>query len=461
MKFKKFGIFALISSLLVVSCNQNKEKKTQLNPGDDIALLDNIEFDYDHAFFDDFSTGVKEENWLIGDQAWGGNNGGVVPENVSYTDDGILLLRGNGGYYQEGEVRGVGDVKDGRYTGAALISNFMVGPGRYEIKMKVLPRIGACTAFWTYAYEFENELNHEIDIELPGGNRSGVISYENLLNTNYIKVDKNQSQDVKLSNVFDEEVFLNDGEWHTFGFDWYTNPEQVVYYLDGKITAISNLFTPSLHSRLWVGVWFPVTSAFVGSAEFETDYMQVDYISYIPFKDQPSTPYTPSVNGYASSNEYPTIPSNAKKINKIANGTFEYITDKNIEISGWDLKKYLDEDKEINEVSYISEDQGIENSKGLIIKDGGLAEQKIDAVYHNFNHSLSFKGKGKGKATIYYYSTTTSTALSKFTIDIDSEEYKDYTLDLIAPESSQSMKIRFDTTNGSTLYIDNVNLEQK
>lgn len=461
MKFKKFGIFALISSLLIVSCNQNKEKKTQLNPGDDIALLDNIEFDYDHAFFDDFSTGVKEENWLIGDQAWGGNNGGVVPENVSYTDDGILLLRGNGGYYQEGEVRGVGDVKDGRYTGAALISNFMVGPGRYEIKMKVLPRIGACTAFWTYAYEFENELNHEIDIELPGGNRSGVVSYENLLNTNYIKVDKNQSQDVKLSNVFDEEVFLNDGEWHTFGFDWYTNPEQVVYYLDGKITAISNLFTPSLHSRLWVGVWFPVTSAFVGSAEFETDYMQVDYISYIPFKDQPSTPYTPSVNGYASSNEYPTIPSNAKKINKIANGTFEYITDKNIEISGWDLKKYLDEDKEINEVSYISEDQGIENSKGLIIKDGGLAEQKIDAVYHNFNHSLSFKGKGKGKATIYYYSTTTSTALSKFTIDIDSEEYKDYTLDLIAPESSQSMKIRFDTTNGSTLYIDNVNLEQK
>ena len=175
MKFKKFGIFALISSLLIVSCNQNKEKKTQLNPGDDIALLDNIEFDYDHAFFDDFSTGVKEENWLIGDQAWGGNNGGVVPENVSYTDDGILLLRGNGGYYQEGEVRGVGDVKDGRYTGAALISNFMVGPGRYEIKMKVLPRIGACTAFWTYAYEFENELNHEITpLRLPPGNSMSI-----------------------------------------------------------------------------------------------------------------------------------------------------------------------------------------------------------------------------------------------------------------------------------------------
>ena len=29
------------------------------------------------------------------------SNGGVIPENVSYTDDGVLRLRGNGGFYQE------------------------------------------------------------------------------------------------------------------------------------------------------------------------------------------------------------------------------------------------------------------------------------------------------------------------------------------------------------------------
>lgn len=252
MRLRNSSLFALVCSLLIVSCNGGGKPK-EITVGGEMGILDNITLDYDNAFFDDFSTGVSSESWLIGDQAWGGSNGGVVPENVSYTDDGVLLLRGNGGYYQEGEIKGVGDVKDGRFTGAALISNFTVGPGRYEIKMKVLPRIGACTAFWTYAYEFENELNHEIDIELPGGHRSGVVSFENMLNTNYIKVDRSHSQDAKLSTLFqDKEVFLNDGEWHTFGFDWYTNPEKIIYYIDGVVCNISDLFVPSKIGRAHV-----------------------------------------------------------------------------------------------------------------------------------------------------------------------------------------------------------------
>lgn len=461
MKLKNSSLFLLIFSILLVSCTQ-KNDKVELKVGDELALLDNVKYDYENAFFDDFSNGINNENWLIGDQAWGGSNGGVIPENVSYTDDGILLLRGNGGYYQEGEIRGVGDVKDGRYTGAALISNFMVGPGRYEIKMKVLPRIGACTAFWTYAYEFDQELNHEIDIELPGGNRSGVVSFENMLNTNYIKESRSHSQDTKVSTLFgNEEIFLNDGEWHTFGFDWYTNPEKIIYYIDGVVCAISDLFIPSLHSRLWIGVWFPVASAFVGSAEFETDYMQVDYVSYIPFLDQPSTPYTPSVNGYANLNEYPTIPTNAKTINKVSNGTFEYIDKNNVAISGWKLQKYLDEDKSLEEVCFISEGTGIENSKGLTIKDGGVVDQKIDAVYHNFEHTLSFEAKGKGTATIYYYATSTLEPLKTVTLDIDCDEFTVHNLDLIAPANSQNLYIQFDTFNGETVQIDNVNLLQK
>lgn len=115
------------------------------------------------------------------------------------SDDGVLVLTGNGGYYTDGDVRGVGDIKDGRYTGAALISKFLVSAGRYEIKMKVLPRQGACTAFWIYSNDIEIGANHEIDIELPGGNRSGVVSFENVLNTNYITEQYNQSQDVKVA----------------------------------------------------------------------------------------------------------------------------------------------------------------------------------------------------------------------------------------------------------------------
>ena len=143
MKFRNSSLFVLICSLLLVSCGSSSDddKTKPLAVGDKMALMEGVKLDYENVFFDDFSNGVNSEHWLIGDQAWGGSNGGVVPENVSYTDDGVLLLRGNGAFYQEGEIKGVGDVKDGRFTGAALISNFLTGPGRYEIKMKVLPRI--------------------------------------------------------------------------------------------------------------------------------------------------------------------------------------------------------------------------------------------------------------------------------------------------------------------------------
>lgn len=468
MKFNNLKFLSLIFTLALVSCNK-VEQEAEIAPGDDLKLIENVKFDYDHAFFDDFTDGVKKENWFIGDQAWGGNNGGVVPENVSYTDDGVLLLRGNGGHYQQNEIKGVGDVKDGCYTGAALISNFLVGPGRYEIKMKVLPRLGACTAFWTYAYEYDNELNHEIDIELPGGNRSGNITYENVLNTNYTKVSEAYSQDINVASKFGNDVYLNDGEWHTFGFDWYTNPEKIVYHLDGKVTTTSDLFVPSMLCRLWVGVWFPVSSGFVGSANFETDYMQVDYIEYIPFLDQPFIDFNPSPNGYANENEYPTIPQNEREINKISNGTFEYLNSENINNGGWNLKRYLYEEKEVNEVCYVEEGIGIEESKGLVIKDGGVVEQTIDAVYSNFKHKLEFNAKGKGTVTIRYYSKDTTTPLDTKVINIDSESYKLYTLDLTAPKNSQTLRFTIDTVKGptnafdgeATVNFDNFSLYQK
>ena len=460
--FKKIIICTVlfVLSLVICSCEVNEEA-LPLEPGNDINLIDGVELDYEHAFFDDFSGGVKYENWHIAKQAWGGSNGGVIPENVSYTDDGILRFKGNGGYYLEGEVNGVGDIKDGRYTGSALISKFLTGPGRYEIKMKVLPRMGACTAFWTYAYEFENELNHEIDIELPGGNRSGVPTFANLLNTNYHKETQSISQDTKVKDILGNEVYLNDGEWHVFGFDWYTDPAKIIYYLDGKVCATTDLFVPYLQSRLWVGVWFPVSSGFVGSAEFESDYMEVDYISYIPFKNQPYTEYTPVTNGVATLNEYPTMPTNSKVINKIANGNFEYVEAGKEALSGWKLEKYIIEKQELSVVCNISNNIGYENSKALFVKDNGVASQIIDAVYNNFAHRLDFKAKGQGTLTINYYSVDRTTPLKTYTLDINSDEFHDYFIELVAPQDSQIMEIQFDTFENKYITVDNVSLIQK
>ena len=123
---KILSLLVAVSSL--VACSSNNITNN-IAAGEDINLLDNVEFDYDNAFFDDFSNGVSSDNWYIGKQAWGGSNGGVVPNNIKYTDDGTLVITGNGKYYLDGDIKGVGDVKDGRYTGGALISKFMVQPG--------------------------------------------------------------------------------------------------------------------------------------------------------------------------------------------------------------------------------------------------------------------------------------------------------------------------------------------
>lgn len=457
---KILSLLVAVSSL--VACSSNNVTNN-IAAGEDINLLDNVEFDYDNAFFDDFSNGVSSDNWYIGKQAWGGSNGGVVPNNIKYTDDGTLVITGNGKYYLDGDIKGVGDVKDGRYTGGALISKFMVQPGRYEIKMKVLPRVGACTAFWTFAYDVDDASNHEIDIELPGGHRSDNISFSNVLNTNYIKENLNQSQDIKVKETFSspDEIYFNDGKWHTFGFDWYTDPECVVYYVDGKISAISNVFVPNKQARLWVGCWFPVTSAFVGSADFETDNMYVDYVKYIPFKNQPYEEFTPPISGYAFDAEYPTSPISTPTINKISNGTFEKLKYNTSQIGGWRLTKRVSEEKDISEIVKIVDDQGYEDSKALSVSDGAIVYQLIDSVYHGFKHDFSFYAKGNGKVTIRYYGVTTSEILLSKTIEVNSDELQKYHLDLEAPKNSQTIRINLESSTGNSLIVDNFELYLK
>lgn len=473
--------------------------------GGEAYLLKGVEQDFDNAFFDDFTNGVNPDNWYIGKQAWGaGVNGGVIPENVNYTDDGVLVITGNGKYYSDGDVAGVGTVKDGSLTGGALISKFVTGPGRYQVRMKVLPRQGACTAFWTYAFDTETQGNHEIDIELPGGMRSSTgISFQNVLNTNYIKVDENESTDANLREVFDNKDFaLNDGEWHTFGFDWYTNPKRVVYYIDGKVTATSSLsgtFVPYYMSRLWLGVWFPNTAGFVGEALFEHDCMYVDWVKYIPFKDQPCTEFNPVIAStqVATLDEYPTTPVSTENVNKVANGDFEYYLKNPDGTSGWtngtrwltddetatlrtqftaevsaahpdwdekavrtEVNRLINEIEDSDDASLyinIGKQQGYLGSCGVTLTDIAQFSQTIDSVYGDFKFNFSFVAKGKGKLTIAYYNF--SEQINQVTIDIDSAyEWQEYSRLLTAPANCYELKITFSTEYGGELQLDDVDL---
>lgn len=506
-------LLALCSLTLTVGC---VKKTGELKVGDKIRLLSGIELDYDSAFFDDFTDGVSYDDWYINNQAWGIGNGGVVPQNVNYTDDGVLVLSGNGEYYTEGDIRGVGARKDGTLTGAALTSKFLTAPGRYQIKMKVLPRLGACSAFWTYANDSKTGGNHEIDIELPGGKSSSMITFQNVLNTNYITEKMNNSQDNVVVDDNGIAVALNDGEWHTFGFDWYTcetgedvsllgedaNMGKVVYYIDGKITAISDFFVPYYQARLWVGVWFPNNESFVGNADFESDCMYVDWVEYIPFKNQPYVEFEPQLGQtmVAEKSEYPTTPVATASVNKIANGDFEYVR-KNADNSGFILsldpipideeniirdrikQGILSNNPSIDEVSLkqavnlaykeyynlpvtefsnISTDIGYNGSCGATLSDYACLSQVIDSVYSGFKSTVSFNAKGKGKLVLSFMELgqkNRENALGKLVIDINSTEWQSFNGEMIAPNGTKEIWVEFIAGLDNTVSVDNVSLK--
>ena len=193
-------------------------------------------------------------------------------------------------------------------------------------------------------------------------------SFEKMMNTNYITEPLNDHADFVMSEVTNGKVVnLNDGEFHTFGFDWYTNPEVIVYSVDGVVTCVSDIFIPYLQTRMWLGVWISFNDAFMGAPNYESDYMEVDWLKYIPFDN--TQPYTTcdvdAVSISTPKENYPKSPTSHPQVNKVANGDFEYfIRKKQQNDYGWDFEKFISEQSELNEVCYVSEDEGMDGTAG-------------------------------------------------------------------------------------------------
>ena len=448
--FLSIGVFALS----LIACNGTAPVKeyTDYNPGDLIETLANVELDTEHAVFDDFTNGVNYDRWQIGAGAWGYGNGGVVPENVFYTEDGHLLLRGNGMYYARGEVKGLGALKDGRNTGSVIISKFLVSPGHYEVKMKPLTRLGACTAFWTFTNRtsptYSENDNHEIDIELPGGKSRSAISFKNVLNTNYITESMNISKDLVIKDMTNgETINLADGNFHTFGFDWYTDPEVVIYFCDGHITAISDMFVPTLQSKLWIGNWFPNNAAFVGESLFETDYMVVDWVKYIPFLNQPFEEWIPSVSvNSAEIGQYPSSPIILENPNMIANGDFDALTKlEDYTGYGWVFSKLNGyDDVDVKDICYVDSRLGLDVSGAAVLKEGGYLSTVVDSVYENQPYDLSFYAKtdASDARVIVRYRDISQKVLESKVINVSGDEFKEYKETLIPPTDTVAVQIQ-------------------
>ncbi len=443
-----------IFALSLASCGKKTTIKTYNDyaPGDKPETLSSVQLDLEHAFFDDFTKGVDYDTWQIGAGAWGYGNGGVVPDNVFYTEDGHLILRGNGFYYARNDVKGLGELKDGRNTGSCIISKFVVGPGHYEVKMKPLTRLGACTAFWTFTNRtskiYDENDNHEIDIELPGGKSRSAISFKNVLNTNYVTESMNISKDIVLKDVTNgETINLADGKFHTFGFDWYTDPSVIIYYCDGHITAINDLFVPTLQSKLWLGNWFPNNAAFVGESLFETDYMVVDWVKYIPYLNQPFEEWDANVSvNSAERSQYPTSPIILENPNMFANGDFDALVDLEDKTNrGWVFNKLNGyESIPVENICYIDGNSGLDQTGALYIKEGGYASTVIDSVYEGQTYNLSFYGKTNAEdaRVILRFRDLSQGVIESKSFKVSGDTFKQYTETLTPPEGTYSIQLQ-------------------
>lgn len=255
-------------------------------------------------FYEDFSDNCLDtDKWLIAEKNWGGTvtengetvdyNGGVIAENVSVRD-GELILTGYGNQY-EGDVKGInrdGSRRtDGKRCGGAVATRGYYASGSYEIRAKIAPELGCCSAMWTFEYEEDYSgdtlkiTNHEIDIEFPGRDESDDFSLSHALCTTWVTED-----DYKTKSVFCGDQA--DGNYHTYRFDWHTGNDteipRVEYYFDDVLTYTAYENIPTNESRFWLGLWFPKNWA--GTPDFDMTTFIIDYVKITPFHESSDTP---------------------------------------------------------------------------------------------------------------------------------------------------------------------------
>ncbi len=300
---------------------------------------DNVNFNADsNVFYDDFSGNTLDSSdWLIAHKNWGGQlgnstswNGGVRPQNVKL-ENGKLILEAHGNRYN-GPLMGInkdGTLRtDGKRVGAAIATSKYYGSGSYEVNMKLAPELGVVSAIWTFHYqefypadpEFQCEpvgcvdndgyyaINHEIDMEFPG--RPAEAHEDMGFDYGLFNTWTGENLDEYTTNYVDLGQPLNDGQFHTYRFDWHTGDTgetpRVEFYVDGVLKNTTTTDIPTNASRLWIGAWFARNWA--GNANFDTTQLEIDWVRITPFNEAGDESVAESFpnDGWAEFSEYPT-----------------------------------------------------------------------------------------------------------------------------------------------------------
>lgn len=317
-----------------------------------------------------FDNGLTSDDWLISNKAWGGDNGGVSPSNVSIVDDidngtpiKALKLAAHGDLY-EGDV-----FENGRSTrvGSAIATREYFASGRYTVRAKVAPELGAVTAFWPFHYidyhpaepgywhEPNPRRNTEIDWEFPtdlkGTGESEAEAYgldpadiaftnarTNAWGGQFGGEGGEHKGRIVLRDANDDVVNLVDdyeaGIYHDYIIEWHSGelvtddagdarvePGCVRWYFDDVLVdeLIDVEFgqgnVPYRGARFWLGVWFAAAGygdevGWGGSPDFDITATYIASVTIEPFADARDTWVRETVPNlaWATPDRYPAAP---------------------------------------------------------------------------------------------------------------------------------------------------------
>jgi hypothetical protein len=243
-------------------------------------------------FYDDFESGsVDSGRWYAAKtnfDSWHQYySGGVVPDNL-YVRDGRLFCEVHGDLY-DGSILGIDENgaarKNGTRAGACAVTRGHFASGSYEIRAKVAPVLGVCSAMWSTT-AVSNKVR-EVAFRMPGhpASDSEDIGFGHAICTTALG-EKNYEFKKSFAEL---PAAQDDGAFHVYRFDWHTGDpgrgvaQRVEFYVDGVLVQTNSDKVPTRASRFWIGAWFPKDWA--GVPDFDTYALEIDYVKIVPFHE--------------------------------------------------------------------------------------------------------------------------------------------------------------------------------
>lgn len=244
-----------------------------------IPLLEGEEFDYsnDMNFTDDAVPSDRLPKYFEVSTADYDPTGETPAPSVAANVQRALScyqLRTNGMQVQV--------VENTKYTSGAIIlkSGVHLIPGRYECRVMLPKKSNSVFSFRLFG-RYTDGTRGMIEITTPNGAVEGNI-YSNIrCYTNNTNSDP--ARDSKVCTISKD---LNDGNFHTIGWDWYysANHKCVKFFIDNTELTTLNV-SPNFPMILYAAC-FPDENLSSQRGYFDYDYAEVDYIRFTAFANQ-------------------------------------------------------------------------------------------------------------------------------------------------------------------------------